>query len=150
MTDIIQNLNKSTINENTEVVVAPSPIHLHKAQETAGPRVAIGAQNVFDRPSGAFTGELSVSQLQDLKISWTLTGHSERREIFKESDEFIASKTKAAIDAGISVILCIGESLEVCHYLATQSLRCKRHKWLERKAWLTLHITTATREGCYQ
>jgi triosephosphate isomerase (TIM) len=72
----------------------------------------VAAQNVFDKPNGAFTGEISVSQLKDSNISWTLIGHSERRTILKEEDEFVASKTKTAIDGGIRVILCCGESLE--------------------------------------
>jgi len=72
----------------------------------------VAAQNVFDKPNGAFTGEISVSQLKDSNISWTLIGHSERRTILKEEDEFVASKTKTAIDGGVRVILCCGESLE--------------------------------------
>jgi triosephosphate isomerase len=67
---------------------------------------------VFDKPNGAFTGEISVDQLKDSKISWTLIGHSERRVILQENDEFVANKTKAALDGGIGVILCCGESLE--------------------------------------
>jgi len=72
----------------------------------------VAAQNVFDKPNGAFTGEISVDQLKDSGIAWTILGHSERRVILQEDDVFVASKTKAAIDGGISVILCCGESLE--------------------------------------
>ena len=72
----------------------------------------VAAQNVFDKPNGAFTGEISVAQLKDSGITWTLLGHSERRTILRENDDFIASKSKTAIDGGISVILCCGESLE--------------------------------------
>lgn len=72
----------------------------------------MAAQNVFDKPNGAFTGEISVDQLKDSGITWTLLGHSERRVILQETDDFVASKTKAAIDGGLSVILCCGESLE--------------------------------------
>ena len=67
---------------------------------------------MFDKPNGAFTGEISVDQLKDSGITWTILGHSERRVILQEKDEFVASKTKAAIDAGLGVILCCGESLE--------------------------------------
>jgi triosephosphate isomerase len=94
----------------------------------------VAAQNVYDKPNGAFTGELSVAQLKDSKIDWTLVGHSERRVILKEDDDvrennfgdvmanglliscstqFVARKVKAALDGGLKVILCIGESLEV-------------------------------------
>jgi triosephosphate isomerase len=72
----------------------------------------VAAQNVFDKPNGAFTGEISVSQLKDSGITWTLLGHSERRVILQEDDKFVASKTKTALDGGIGVILCCGESLE--------------------------------------
>lgn len=72
----------------------------------------MAAQNVFDRPNGAFTGEISVQQLKDSNITWTLLGHSERRVVLQESDKFVASKTKSALDGGLGVILCCGESLE--------------------------------------
>lgn len=72
----------------------------------------MAAQNVFDKPNGAFTGEISVSQLKDSNITWTILGHSERRTILQESDDFVATKTKTALDGGIGVILCCGESLE--------------------------------------
>lgn len=72
----------------------------------------MAAQNVFDKPNGAFTGEISVDQLSSSGITWTLLGHSERRVVLQEDNSFVASKTKAALDGGIGVILCCGESLE--------------------------------------
>jgi len=72
----------------------------------------VAAQNVFDRPNGAFTGEISVEQLKDSDITWTLLGHSERRTVLREDDEFIAKKTMSAVKGGIGVILCCGETLE--------------------------------------
>jgi triosephosphate isomerase len=72
----------------------------------------VAAQNIFDKPSGAFTGEISADQLKDSGITWTILGHSERRVILREDDQFVASKTKAALDSGLGVILCCGESLE--------------------------------------
>ncbi|KAE8340414.1 hypothetical protein BDV24DRAFT_133837 [Aspergillus arachidicola] len=113
ITSIIKNLNEAKLDETTEVVVSPPALYLTLAQQVADKKkVAVSSQNVFDKPNGAFTGEISVSQLQDAKIPWTIIGHSERRVILKESDEFIARKVKAAIDGGISVIFCIGETLE--------------------------------------
>jgi len=61
---------------------------------------------------GAYTGELAAEQITDLGIKYTLTGHSERRQLQKESDEVVAKKTLAAIKKGLTVILCIGETLE--------------------------------------
>ncbi|EGC44423.1 triosephosphate isomerase [Histoplasma capsulatum var. duboisii H88] len=112
ITQIIANLKSASLDPNTEVVIAPPAIYLVLARELANGKFSVSAQNVFDKPNGAFTGELSVDQLKDGKIEWTLVGHSERRVILKEDDDFVARKTKAAIDGGLSVILCIGESLE--------------------------------------
>jgi triosephosphate isomerase len=95
-----------------EVVVAPPALYLLLTREHLKPGIEVAAQNVFDKPNGAFTGEISVDQLKDSNITWTLLGHSERRVILQEDDAFVASKTKAALDGGIGVIFCCGESLE--------------------------------------
>lgn len=102
----------ASLDSNTEVVVAPPSLYLLLTREHLSPNIAVAAQNVFDRPNGAFTGEISVTQLKDSDITWVLLGHSERRTILREEDEFVACKTKAALDGGIGVILCCGESLE--------------------------------------
>ncbi|KAE8386715.1 triosephosphate isomerase [Aspergillus alliaceus] len=113
ITSIIKNLNNAKLDESSEVVVSPPSLYLFLARQLADEnKIAVASQNVFDKPNGAFTGEISVEQLQDAKIPWTIIGHSERRVILKETDEFIARKVKAAIDGGISVIFCIGETLE--------------------------------------
>ncbi|OKL57867.1 Triosephosphate isomerase [Talaromyces atroroseus] len=109
---IVKNINEAKRDPTTEVVIAPPTIYLALTRELADPSIAVSAQNVYDKPNGAFTGELSVEQLNDTKIAWTLVGHSERRVLLREDDDFVARKTKAAIDGGLSVILCIGESLE--------------------------------------
>lgn len=113
LTKIVDTLNKADLPANVEVVVAPPApyISLCVSQNTQK-TVEVAAQNVFDKASGAYTGEISPQQLQDLGATWTLTGHSERRTIMGESDEFIADKTKFALECGIKVILCIGETLE--------------------------------------
>ncbi|PWY94155.1 TPIA Triosephosphate isomerase [Aspergillus sclerotioniger CBS 115572] len=112
ITSIINNLNGATLDSSAEVVVSPPTLYLLPARQAAGDKIGVAAQNVFDKPNGAFTGEISVEQLRDAKINWTIIGHSERRVILKETDEFIARKVKAAIQGGISVIFCIGETLE--------------------------------------
>ncbi|KEF55628.1 triosephosphate isomerase [Exophiala aquamarina CBS 119918] len=110
--EIVHNLSTAKLDSNTEVVVAPPSLYLLLTREHLGPNIEVAAQNVFDRPNGAFTGEISVAQLKDSNITWTLLGHSERRTILREEDEFVACKAKAALDGGIGVILCCGESLE--------------------------------------
>jgi len=110
--DIVENLNNAKLDSNTEVVIAPPSIYLLSTREHLNKGLEVAAQNIFDKPSGAFTGEISAEQLKDSGITWTILGHSERRVILQEDDQFVASKTKAALDAGLSVILCCGESLE--------------------------------------
>ncbi|KAI9733176.1 MAG: triosephosphate isomerase [Claussenomyces sp. TS43310] len=109
---IIAHLNEAKTDEKTEVVIAPPALYLLLAREHLKPGFEVAAQNVFDKPNGAFTGEISVDQLKDSGITWTLLGHSERRVILQEDDGFVASKCKFALDGGIGVILCCGESLE--------------------------------------
>ncbi|KAK7516373.1 triosephosphate isomerase [Phyllosticta citriasiana] len=112
ITDIVNNLNNAKLDPNVEVVVAPSSLYLLLVREHLRKEIEVAAQNVYDKPNGAFTGEISVEQLKSSGINWTLLGHSERRVILQEDDKFVASKTKAALDGGVSVILCCGESLE--------------------------------------
>ncbi|KAL5347969.1 triosephosphate isomerase [Pseudogymnoascus australis] len=109
---IISGLNEAKLDPKVEVVVAPPSIYLLLARSELRKEVEVAAQNVYDKNEGAFTGEISPAQLKDSNIGWTLIGHSERRVILKESDEFVASKTKNALDQGVRVILCCGESLE--------------------------------------
>ncbi|KAH7342863.1 triosephosphate isomerase [Rhexocercosporidium sp. MPI-PUGE-AT-0058] len=109
---IIGYLNDAKLDSNVEVVIAPPSLYLLLAREHLKPGLEVAAQNVFDKPNGAFTGEISVDQLKDSNITWTLLGHSERRVILQEDDTFVANKTKAALDGGIGVIFCCGETLE--------------------------------------
>lgn len=110
--DIVHNLSSAKLSSETEVVIAPPSLYLLLTREHLAPGIEVAAQNVFDKPNGAFTGEISISQLKDSNITWTILGHSERRTILNETDDFVAQKTKSAIDGGIGVILCCGESLE--------------------------------------
>ncbi|KAF2432430.1 Triosephosphate isomerase [Tothia fuscella] len=110
--DIIHNLNSASLDPKTEVVIAPPTLYLLLAREHLRKGLEVASQNVFDKPNGAFTGEISVDQLKDSGITWTILGHSERRVILQEDDGFVAQKTKAALEGGLGVILCCGESLE--------------------------------------
>ncbi|MCW5767813.1 MAG: triose-phosphate isomerase [Phycisphaeraceae bacterium] len=94
------------------VVFPPFPYLLTIADTLKGSRVMLGAQDVSDRADGAFTGEVSCAMLKDCGVSWALTGHSERRHVIGETDALVNAKTKAALAAGLSVILCIGEKLD--------------------------------------
>jgi triosephosphate isomerase len=92
-------------------VIAPPTLYLIPLKDHIRSEVAIAAQNAYVALSGAYTGEISPSQLVDAGIPWVILGHSERRQLFHESDEVVANKTVAALGAGLSVILCIGETL---------------------------------------
>lgn len=72
----------------------------------------VGAQNAHSKPYGAFTGEISMHQLKDMNVKAVLVGHSERRQLFNESDAFLKEKVDAAISEGLTVFFCCGESLE--------------------------------------
>ena len=82
-----------------------------KALEGTG--ISIGAQNCHFEESGAFTGEVSVPMLKEIGIDYCVIGHSERREYFNETDVSVNKKLKALLQAGITPILCVGESLEI-------------------------------------
>lgn len=105
-------LNKLKFNQNTcEVVVSPTTLHLTLVKSLLSNGVQVSAQNVSQFGAGAYTGEVTPQMLKDLEIHWTLTGHSERRQIFQETSEVVAIKTKNAVDSGLNVITCIGENL---------------------------------------
>jgi triosephosphate isomerase len=110
---IVENLNNATLDPNTEVVIAPPALYLLLVREHLRKEIEVASQNVFDKPDGAFTGEISVAQLKDSNISWTILGHSERRTILGETDDVVSCKTQYATSNGLGVIWCCGESLEV-------------------------------------
>jgi len=75
-------------------------------------KVGIAAQNMHAEPSGAFTGEISSSMLKESGASWVILGHSERRQLFGETDEMVARKVASAMAAGLRPIACVGETLD--------------------------------------
>jgi triosephosphate isomerase len=94
-----------------EIIVCPSYTALAAACARAdGSAVRIAAQNMHEADGGAFTGEVSTQMLAELGVSGAILGHSERRELFGETDESLARKLPVALDAGLQPILCIGES----------------------------------------
>lgn len=95
-------------------VVACAPfVDLQSALEAAeGTNIKIGAENCHWEKSGAFTGEISADMLVAMGIDYVIIGHSERRQYFGETDETVQKRTRAALDAGMTVILCVGEYLE--------------------------------------
>ena len=96
-----------------EIVVCPPYIDLHAALESAkGSQIAIGAQDVYWKDEGAFTGEISSPMLVALGCTHVIIGHSERRQYFAETDDTVNLKLKAALEHGLTPIVCVGEVLE--------------------------------------
>ncbi|GAT33791.1 MAG: triose-phosphate isomerase [Verrucomicrobia bacterium 61-8] len=97
-----------------EIVIAPPFTALPKLSELLGgsQKVRLGAQNFYFEKSGAYTGEISAAMLRDLFVRYVIIGHSERRQIFGETDSFINKKVLAAHASELKPILCVGETLE--------------------------------------
>ncbi len=111
---MINCINKLLFNTATcDVIIAPTNLHIPLADSLLdrSTNVQISAQNVGLNDDGAWTGEVSASQLKDFGLHWTLTGHSERRQFFGDTNEIVGKKSRKAIDNGLSVIACIGEML---------------------------------------
>ena len=100
--------------EGREIVVFVPFTALEKASDAmkAISGAATGAENVYPAAEGAFTGEIAPGMIKACGASWVLTGHSERRHILGESDAFVGEKTAFALNSGLRVMLCIGETLE--------------------------------------
>ncbi len=102
-----------SVYERADVAVAPPFVDLYPVyQIISGTPVALSAQNVYFEERGAFTGEISVEMLKSVGCSYCIVGHSERRRLFDESDEWVNLKVKALRGAGIVPIICVGETLE--------------------------------------
>lgn len=113
VTALLQGLKQGLNPGRASVVVcAPFPFLGLVADELSGSAIQWGAQNASQYPAGAYTGEVSVGMLQEFGCSHVILGHSERRALFSEQNEQIAAKFMAVIDAGLTPILCVGETLE--------------------------------------
>ncbi len=99
--------------KDVDIVVCPVFTALYSVgQEVVGSNIRLGAQNLFWEEKGAFTGEISAAMLKDANCEYVIIGHSERRNIFKETNEYVNKKIKAALNAQLLPIVCVGERLE--------------------------------------
>jgi triosephosphate isomerase len=98
---------------DVDVAIFPPAVYLEEiARKLADSPIRVGGQNCSDEPSGAFTGEISASMLLNVGAELVILGHSERRHIYGESSELVNRKVHTALEAGLEVILCVGEKLE--------------------------------------
>lgn len=99
--------------KKVDVVIAPINLHIPAVQGALNhPDVKVAAQNASNYGFGAYTGEVSSKHIKDAGLDWVILGHSERRTLIKEDDQLIVSKTKLALENGLKVIYCFGETLE--------------------------------------
>ncbi len=103
--NIFEQIKSGTEGANAEVVICPPFVYL---AELKG--LTLGAQDIFYEEKGAFTGEVSGEMLKNLGVEYVIIGHSERRKYFSETDEIINEKMKKALESGLKVIFCIGET----------------------------------------
>jgi triosephosphate isomerase len=99
--------------EEVEVVLFPPSVFLDALQSQKLGKLKIGAQNFYPEPKGAYTGEISLDQLKSIGINLVLIGHSERRSMFNQSNEFLKKKVNAAIEKGMQIFFCCGEPEEI-------------------------------------
>ncbi|XP_027339977.1 triosephosphate isomerase, cytosolic isoform X1 [Abrus precatorius] len=111
---IVTTLNEAKVpgEDVVEVVVSPPFVFLPFVKGLLRPDFHVSAQNCWVRKGGAYTGEVSAEMLVNLGIPWVIIGHSERRQLLKESNEFVGDKVAYALSQGLKVIACIGETLE--------------------------------------
>ncbi len=106
-------LADSTTDDRVDVAVCPPAVYLDAVVAAIrGSIIAVGAQNMYHEPAGAFTGEISGAMLKDVGCRYVILGHSERRNVLGESNQDVNRKLRAALDAGLIPIVCVGELLE--------------------------------------
>jgi len=113
--EILAFLAEGPLDADVEVVIGVPSIYLDYVKSKLSPNcknVSISAQNCYKVAKGAFTGEISPAMIKDIGVKWVILGHSERRNVFKETDELIAEKVGHSLEEGLHVIACIGELLE--------------------------------------
>ena len=110
---LIAEMKPLVAGADCDVVLCVPYIDVFAAMEAAeGSNIKIGVENCHWAESGAFTGEVSAKMLKEIGVPYVIIGHSERRQYFGETDVTVQKRTRAALDAGLTVILCVGEYLE--------------------------------------
>ena len=110
---LVEELKPLVVSDTVDVVYCVPAIDIVPVVEALnGTNVEVGAENLYFEEKGAYTGEISAEMLVDAGVKYVVLGHSERRDYFKEDDALLNKKVKKAFEAGLTPILCCGESLE--------------------------------------
>ena len=107
VSEYIEKINK--VKTDNKIIIIPS--YLYISTFIKNTKYDIGSQNLSNELNGAFTGEVSSTQLNSIGVKYSLVGHSERRNLFYETDEIINEKTRQCLNHGITPIICVGETL---------------------------------------
>ncbi|MGF2687859.1 triose-phosphate isomerase [Marinobacter sp. DUT-3] len=116
-TDLVENLvgyvrsEVSSLDNGVEAVIIPPALYVRDVKSLAGDRISVGVQNVACWESGAYTGEVSAVMAKDCGCHYALVGHSERRQLFAETDATVADKVAQLMSQGLNAIVCVGETL---------------------------------------
>lgn len=120
---LIEELLPLVENASCDVIICPAMVNLASAAaQTVGSKIAVGSQNIHFEANGAYTGEVSADMLKTIGVQYAIVGHSERRQYFNETDETVNKRARAAVNAGITAIICVGESLEQREQGVTEEL----------------------------
>lgn len=113
LVELLTNLRRTLPQPKSRVAVCPPFVYLDAVrQQLEGSTIELGAQNLSTEVKGAFTGEVAAEMLKDCGCRYVIAGHSERRQLYQESDALVATKVAAALRAGLTPILCVGETLK--------------------------------------
>ncbi len=127
--ELIEALKPIATDKTCGVIICVPFTNLETALRlTEGTNIKVGAENVHFEKSGAFTGEISADMLTEMGIEYVIVGHSERRQYFGETDETVNKRTAAAVAAGMTVILCVGETLSERELGITEEVVAKQVK----------------------
>lgn len=111
--DLAKSLVSTELPGDVDVAICPTYVYLDAVSDSvSGSQVGLGAQDVYFEASGAFTGEISTAMLSDVGCQYVILGHSERRNVMGECNQTVNKKIKAALEAGLTPILCVGELLQ--------------------------------------
>ena len=133
--ELIEALKPIAADKTCGVVICVPFTNLETALRlTEGTNIEVGAENVHFEKSGAFTGEISADMLTEMGVKYVIIGHSERRQYFGETDETVCKRTMAALEAGMTAILCVGETLEERELGITEEIVAKQVKVALSKA----------------